>query len=67
MEALEEPGQAPAFEPNDEIAQALEIASELCLVEDPVEEPYRSKYKARETLRKAKRSVETDNAAVRKS
>lgn len=62
--ALGEP--APSFEPKDEIAEALEIASELCRLEDPVAEPYRSKYKARETLERAKRSLENGKATVRK-
>lgn len=39
-----------------EIARVMEIASDLCLVEDPPEEPFRSKYKARDVLIKAKQS-----------
>lgn len=47
---------APAFNPKSEVARAIEIASDLCLIEDPPEEPFRSKYKARDVLIKAKQS-----------
>lgn len=48
---------APAFEGMDEVEEAMRLASELCLIEDPPEEPFRSKYKARDALKKARRSL----------
>lgn len=47
---------ATILDPKGEVARAMEIASDLCLVEDPPEEPFRSKYKARDVLTKAKQS-----------
>lgn len=55
---------APAFEPKDEIAKALEVASELCAVEDPQSEPFRSKYKAREVLRKVRQKLAAGEITV---
>lgn len=55
---------APAFEFTDEVARAMQIASELCLVEDPPEEPFRSKYKAREILLKAKQGLRDTGGEV---
>lgn len=55
---------APAFEPKDEIAKSLEVASELCAVEDPQSEPFRSKYKAREVLRKVRQKLATGEITV---
>lgn len=57
MGALDGSGHAPAFEEKDEIARAVELASKLCLVEDPPSEPFRSKYKAREALRIARQRL----------
>lgn len=47
---------APALDAKGEVARAMEMAADLCLIEDPPEEPFRSKYKARDLLIKAKQS-----------
>lgn len=58
---------ASTLDPEGEVARAMEIASDLCLVEDPPGEPFQSKYKARDVLIKAKqaRQAASGSAAVR--
>lgn len=58
---------ASTLDSKGEVARAMEIASDLCLVEDPPGEPFQSKYKARDVLIKAKQAREaaSGSAAVR--